>query len=173
MVAPEVAQKLDPGRNYGLWYFNEVPVPIPESGIEREIVLRARSNIAGNRAPSNAGRRLWTLTGGIARCPECSGVLEAHTVRRKYFYYQCRRRYRVGLDACSNTRCLSAPDLEERVWREFSGLLDHEQAIHDAFDGYAAFFRDTASDANRMRLAEIIEEAETERRGYIRFARDA
>ena len=53
MVAPEVAQRLDPERSYGLWYFNEVPVPIPESGIEREIVLRARANIAGNRPASS------------------------------------------------------------------------------------------------------------------------
>jgi hypothetical protein len=173
MVAPEVAQRLDLERSYGLWYFNEVPVPIPEAGIEREIVLRARASIAGNRAPSSAGRRLWTLSGGIVRCHECGGVLEPHTTHgrnRPYFYYQCRRRYRNGPEDCTNTRCLPAPDLEEMVWQEFSGLLDHEQAIHDAFDGYAAFFRDTASDANRTRLAEIIEEAETERRGYIRFA---
>jgi hypothetical protein len=170
MVAPEVAQRLDPERSYGLWYFNEVPVPIPESGIEREIVLRARSNIAGNRPASSAGRRLWTLSGGIARCSECSGVLEAHTVRGKYFYYQCRRRYRVGPDACSNTRCLPAAKLEERVWREVSGLLDHEKAVRDAFDGYAAFFQGTGSDANRKRLAGIIEKAQTERSGYLRLA---
>ncbi len=145
-------------------------MPIPEAGIGRDVVLRARANLADNRRSSSAGRRFWTLSGGIARCGACGGTLEPHTVRGKYFYYQCRRRCKVGPDACTNTRCLSAPELEEKVWREVSGLMDHEQAIRDAFDGYADFFRGTASDANLTRLAGIVEEAETERRGYLRLA---
>jgi hypothetical protein len=46
--------------------------------------------------------------------------LQPHSVpgrSGRYFYYQCRRRYKVGPDTCTNTRCLPAPDLEEKVWR--------------------------------------------------------
>ena len=119
MVEPEVAAGLERGRSYGLWHYDGIPVPIPESGIERDVVLRARSNIAGNRAPSNTGRRLWTLSGGIARCPECGGVLEPHSAPRPtktYLYYRCRRRHGNGAWACTYTRGLSAEAFEESVW---------------------------------------------------------
>jgi len=48
--------------------------------------------------------------------------------------------------------------------------VDHEQAIRDAFDGYAARFRRSASRENRARLMEIVEKLEQERRGYLRIA---
>lgn len=94
-VSPEVAAKLDPYKQYGLWCFNRlasetrqvsepgengngrrysrqvkrqvkpveecVYIPVPDSGISREVVEAARERIKNNRAPSNAGRRFWEL----------------------------------------------------------------------------------------------------------------
>src|SRR3712207_4065978 len=41
-----------------------IAVPVPDSGIPREWVMAARSSIEGNRWFSNAGHRVWELTGG-------------------------------------------------------------------------------------------------------------
>jgi site-specific DNA recombinase len=48
-----------------------VAVPVPESGIPREIVDAARMAIKDNRRHSSAGRRFWELSGGIIRCGVC------------------------------------------------------------------------------------------------------
>lgn len=48
--------------------------------------------------------------------------------------------------------------------------MDHERAIHDAYDGYIAFYRRSASGENRDRLERIVEEADAERRGFLRLA---
>lgn len=50
-----------------------IAVPVPDSGIPREIVEAARTVIKDNRVPSKAGRRFWELSGGIIRCGVCSG----------------------------------------------------------------------------------------------------
>src|SRR5215203_2357907 len=48
-----------------------VAVPVPYSGIPREVVDAARAAIKDNRAPSKARRRFWQLSGGIFRCYMC------------------------------------------------------------------------------------------------------
>jgi hypothetical protein len=102
-VTPEVAARLDPNKNYGLWLFNRlghkvrqvsepfgngcryrkahdwyhkpkeewIAVPVPDSGMPRDLIEAARAAIEGNRRPARAGRRFWELTGGIAHCGEC------------------------------------------------------------------------------------------------------
>ena len=70
----------------------------------------------------------------------------------------------------AHTRGLRAEAFEESVWEKVSGLVDHERAIRDAYDGYIAFYRRSASGENRDRLEKIVEEAEAERRGFLRLA---
>ena len=45
-----------------------IAVPVPDSGIPREVVDAARGIIKDNRAASKAGRRFWELSGGLVRC---------------------------------------------------------------------------------------------------------
>jgi site-specific DNA recombinase len=162
VVTPEVAARLDPNRNYGLWWFNRlghkvrqvsepsangrryrkthdwyqkpkeewIAVPVPDSGIPREVVGAARAAIEGNRRPARAGGRFWELAGGIARCGECGWTMCAtrSTSTKKgrtyaYDYYRCSNRDRYGLGACANSHKPRADKLEPEVWGFVSNLL--------------------------------------------------
>jgi site-specific DNA recombinase len=107
-----------------------IAVPVPDSGIPREVVEAARAAIEGNRRPARAGRRYWELTGGIARCGECGWTMCAtHSTSTKkgrtyaYDYYRCSNRDRYGLEACANSHKPRADKLEPEVWGFVSNLL--------------------------------------------------
>jgi len=104
-----------------------IAVPVPDAGLEREVVEAAREAIRHNRKTSNAGHRFWELSGGISQCAECGRrmVTSVSTGRRgkRYFYYVCPRNYEQRWGACSSTKCHRAGDLEGYVWSLVSGLL--------------------------------------------------
>lgn len=104
-----------------------IAVPVPYSGVPREVADAARAAIKDNRAPSNAGRRFWELSGGFIRCGLCGRVMNAHTTanpgKPTYFYYTCRTRYKNGMEACGNKKYQAAITVESRVWEAVSGLL--------------------------------------------------
>jgi site-specific DNA recombinase len=61
-----------------------IAVPVPDSGVPREVVDSARRTIKYNRAPSNAGRRFWELSGGLR---------PLRSVRPRYgFTHYCKSR---------------------------------------------------------------------------------
>jgi len=107
-----------------------IAVPVPDSGVPREVVEAARAAIEGNRRPARAGRRFWELTGGIARCGACGWTMCAtHSTSTKkgriyaYDYYRCSNRDRYGLEACANSHKPRADKLEPEVWGFVSNLL--------------------------------------------------
>jgi site-specific DNA recombinase len=61
-----------------------IAVPVPDSGVTREIVDAARQAIKHNRAPSNAGRRFWELSGGFVHCGLCGHVMDSHTTAKPW-----------------------------------------------------------------------------------------
>jgi site-specific DNA recombinase len=166
MVRPEVASRLDPNRDYGIWWFNRrrskttqvsvpdgnggrrykrrvrytkrpreewIAVPVPDSGVPRETVDAARLAIKHNRAPSNAGRRFWELSGGFVHCGLCGHVMDSHTTanpgRPVYFYYACRTRYKKGIEACPNGKYLAAAKVETLVWDGVTTLLKNPEQL--------------------------------------------
>jgi hypothetical protein len=99
IVSPQILKTLDPEKEYGIYWYNReyrkkrkvwsetkkkyitkvdvtsrpreewIAVPIPESGIPREIVDKARANLADNKfGVSSSSNRYWELSGGIAVC---------------------------------------------------------------------------------------------------------
>jgi hypothetical protein len=73
-----------------------IAVPVPDAGVPKEDVERARDAIRNNEKCSSAGRRFWELSGGIFRCAQCGRALVAVTTlkgpkrrRRRMFYYIC------------------------------------------------------------------------------------
>jgi len=54
-----------------------IAVPVPDSGIPRELVDAARAMVASYRSHSKADGRFWELSGGIMRCGECGRYMEA------------------------------------------------------------------------------------------------
>jgi site-specific DNA recombinase len=116
-----------------------VAVPVPYSGIPREIVDAARAAIKDNRRPSNAGRRFWQLSGGILRCGICGMGMEtqsvkAHSGTHYHHYYSCRTRHKHGDAACTHRRHHRAADLEGRVWDLVSGLLKDPERLRAGLD---------------------------------------
>jgi site-specific DNA recombinase len=104
-VPPKVAARLNPGKRYGIWWYNRrrfepkrtppkspgdfkrkyrsidkpreewIGIPVPSSGIPPELVDAARTRIGKNKAPSKNGRRYWELSGNVVRCSECGYVM--------------------------------------------------------------------------------------------------
>jgi site-specific DNA recombinase len=113
-----------------------IAVPVSDSGVPREVVDAARAAIKDNRAPSNAGRRFWELSGGFIHCGMCGRTMNAHTTanpsRLTYFYYTCRTRHKNGTGTCTNGKYHAAVTLEARTWEAVAKLLkDPEQLRAD------------------------------------------
>jgi hypothetical protein len=116
-----------------------IAVPVPDSGIPREVVDAAREVVANHRSPSKLGGRFWELSGAILRCGECGRAMEA--VDRYYkaqsgqkgviCYYRCREGNRRK-DTCSNGKSVRSDRVHAAVWELVSGLLtDPEQLRAD------------------------------------------
>ncbi len=113
-----------------------IAVPVPDAGVPRELVDRARAALKGNERSSGAGRRFWELSGGIFRCDECERALVATTTlkgaknyRRRMFYYQCATRRQVGKHACSFSRSINVKRAAAAVWDAIAALLTHPEGL--------------------------------------------
>jgi site-specific DNA recombinase len=155
-----------------------VAVPVPDSGIPREWVDRAREAIRENRAPSAAGRRVWELSGGIIKCAECGYNMMIHSVsapraKGRLFYYRCRKRNRDGAEACAHRKCHRADEVEPRVWNLISGLLkDPERlkaGLQEMIEQERAGLRGDPNQEAKAWLDKLAE-VDQERRGYLRLA---
>src|SRR5215213_1729217 len=116
-----------------------VAVPVPYSGIPREVVDAAQAAIKGNRAPSKAKRRFWQLSGGIFRCYVCDRSLATRSIwspsgKFYHHYYSCPSHNRGGNNACSNRKNRRAVDIEGRVWDLISGLLKDPVRLRAGLD---------------------------------------
>jgi len=171
LMSSDVLASLDLQAEYGAWRYSGVVVPIPSSGIPRGTVEAARRAISGNRKASSAGRRFWTLSGGILRCGVCGSRMETHTATRgkggkRYYYYRCRSAH-GGPVRCENKHVIPAESIERKV-QESVGTLNSEGAladlIQDTFEARTEFFKRLVSDATaRVRLAERLQELTAKR----------
>jgi site-specific DNA recombinase len=155
-----------------------VAVPVPDSGIPREWVDRAREAVKDNRAPSAAGRRVWELSGGIIKCGECGYNMMIHSVvasraKGRLFYYRCRKRNRDGAEACGHRKCHRADEVEPRVWDLISGLLKDpgclKAGLEVMIEQERAGLRGDPDQEVKAWL-EKLAEVDQERRGYLRLA---
>ncbi len=101
-----------------------IAVPVPDSGIPRELVEVAREAIAKNRRTSRNGGRIWELSGGVLRCDECGWTMRTVTVT-------CgRNRLRTGLDEMIERECKGTrgdPAREAKAWVEKLAEVDRER----------------------------------------------
>jgi site-specific DNA recombinase len=155
-----------------------VAVPVPDSGIPREWVDTARYTLKGNSVPSSAGRRVWEISGGIARCKECGRNMMIHSVmaplaKGRRFYYRCRSRSRDGALGCVHRKCHRAEEAEVRVWNLISGLLKDpgrlEAGLEEMIEQERAGLRGDPEQEAKTWL-ERLSEVDQERRGYLRLA---
>jgi site-specific DNA recombinase len=175
-MAREVAGRLDPGKRYGIWWFNRrrtkryqvavngpdgktykkrakitprpeaewIAVPIPDSGIPREWVDLARDAIRDNKKSSQAGRREWQLSGGLARCAECGWAMRCLTShgggrrtegKKISVYYYCSR-VSVGYEhnPCPNRKVHRVDRVEPLVWEYVSGVMKDPEGLRADID---------------------------------------
>jgi site-specific DNA recombinase len=184
-MSPDVLAQLDPEREYGIWRYADVVVPVPAAGIPRETVERARRALSEHRQSSNAGRRFWTLSSGLFRCGMCGGPMERLTVNRKKYdrcdyYYRCRRSYSVRPQPCANRHLFRAEKLEAEVWWKVHTLNADGSLtalVEDTFNQQISAIDDLVNhQANAVkrlfRLTEQLEKLEARRSGLIDLAAD-
>jgi site-specific DNA recombinase len=155
-----------------------VAVPVPDSGIPREWVDTARDTLKGNSVPSSAGRRVWEISGGIAKCKECGRNMMIHSVmapraKGRRFYYRCRSRSRDGAGGCVHRKCHRADEVEPRVWNLISSLLKDpgrlKAGLEEMIEQERAGLRGDPDQEAKTWL-EKLSEVDQERRGYLRLA---
>ena len=115
-----------------------IAVPVPDSGIPREVVDMAREALASNRRISNNGSRYWELSGGILHCGVCgwrmrTSVSHKRGSSNRYFYYHCNKRHHTA-EACPNRKNYRAGELEARVWGFVSDLLKEPERLRTGIE---------------------------------------
>jgi site-specific DNA recombinase len=108
-------------------------VPVPESGIPRQLVDTARSAIKDNRRPAPSERRFWELS-GLLRCSRCGYMMNTQTSTggrsrdNVYFYYRCGGRY-SNKNGCDHNKSHHAEEVEARVWEYVRDLLQNPKEL--------------------------------------------
>ena len=154
-----------------------IAVPVPDARVPLEWVCAARAAIKENHKHSNAGRRSWELSGGILRCGACGHAMVTHTVANKgrptYFYYFCQTRYKKDHQACVESKCIPAVELETRVWDEVSDLMKSPETLITDLERMIELERqEKCGDPNREAKVWLdkLAEVDQERRGYLKLA---
>src|SRR5215207_9087932 len=115
-----------------------VAVPVPDSGIPREIVESARHIVANNKACSSNGDRFWELSGGVLRCSECGRRMRTSVTRKsdgkRYFYFSCASRREGKHSSCINRKTHRADRIEPTVWDLVSALLTDPERLRAGLD---------------------------------------
>gem|GEM_PF-530240 len=170
--------------------WRRVPVPLRDAGLNRAVVERARERAKDvkKRPPSAVANRMWTLSGGIARCAGCGASLSPHQVKRRAsavsrggpehnLYYRCRTRFseRESGVPCGAKIYRPADELEEAVWIAVRDLLGRPDRLMREYDLYVERRKrklrgDPERDARDM--AQRLQKLERRRDGYMQMRAD-
>ena len=166
-VSEQVVTGLDPEESYGIYRFEGIPVPIPDAGIPRETVERARGAVEGHRSPSRAGNRFWELSGGIMRCAECGRAMQTLnvSVERGHLYYRCQSTQNGKNDPCTMRKNVRADAVESEVWGLVCGTILNPDQLRDDLDRMIELERqDRRGDPDKEARLWADQLAETERK---------
>lgn len=160
---------LDPERFYGLYWFGEVPVPVPWSGVGPKTAKAARERLGKHRQSSKAAGRIWELSGGVMVCASCGWRMGTTAVNRSNGrsnrYYRCTKCY--SEKKCPNNKVWNADKIEPQVWGAVRGAMGNAELLREAKERYLEAERKRLrppenAEALAGRLEEIV--AERERR---------
>jgi site-specific DNA recombinase len=155
LVLPKVAARLNSEKRYGIWWYGKmrhwmvgqkkiktsdvdcelwVAVPVPDCGIDPELVIQARQAIEDHRGAyiRNGSPRTWELSGGLVLCAHCSNRMGTNTGRNGVRYYRCNRRARFGERACIGAKTMKADYLEAEVWRRVTTFMTHPELFQES-----------------------------------------
>ena len=175
LMSPEVAGRLDPGENYGIYWFGRVhmsrnyghrngrkftverndrrewvAIPVPDSGIPPGWVKAARERIANNVRWSPNTSPLVRLRGRI-RCACGYAITNIQSSGRRY--YVCSQHRKRG--RCEHVRFHRVAETEERVERFVLSLIENPEAlrekVQERVDAERRALRNTNREARRVR----------------------
>ena len=156
-----------------------IAVPVPDSGIPREWVDRAREALKDNAKPAANSHRVWELSGGVLFCGECGCRMVAHTTVHKkrgyaHHYYRCAKRNRHGAQhACAHGKHHRAEASEGAVWDLVCALLKDPRrlraGLEELIEQERAGMRGDP-DLEATSWLEKLSEVDEERRGFLRLA---
>ena len=148
-----------------------IAVPVPDAGVPKEAVERAREALRHNEKCSSAGRRFWELSGGIFRCAQCGRALVAVMTlkgpkgrRHRMFYYICATRRQRGKLACSFSRSMNAQMAEAAVWDAVTAVLTDPENLKSDLETMIERENETRGDPEREARAWAATLAEAERK---------
>jgi site-specific DNA recombinase len=158
-------------RSPGEWIGAAVP-----AFLLRELVERARAEIAAPRPQERKNlARGWELR-GLIRCPSCGAAMTSHTAKRGeklYHYYRCHRAVDYRRGSCRQ-RMTRAVEAEEAMWGFVSRVMKDPGRILVGMDALIERKRsELRGDPEREAKAwlERLVEVDTERRrGYLKLA---
>jgi site-specific DNA recombinase len=112
-----------------------IAVPVPDSGIPRDLVDAARDTIKNNQRSASRKHRFWELAGGITRCGGCGRVMYANTItnRNNLHYFRCPTRRDNGKEACEVTH-RRADVIEAEVWESVRAVLSDPDRLRADLD---------------------------------------
>ncbi len=197
-LSPDVYSALDPGRSYGIQWYNRhktetvsepggrnktikidrprsewIAVPVPDAGIPLEWVENARKSTKDYVRPSDAGRRAWSLK-GFARC-QCGARLVPFTLvesgkgKPRYYYVCSWHRARKG--GCEYAKYYRAEEIEGRVSTFVLDLIRNPEILREQVEAEAAREKAALRDTRKQvaALAHRLAEADAERDRYNRL----
>jgi len=136
----QVGEDTREGRRYRrvqqtIWRPREewVGIPVPDSGVPRDLVDAARGAIQYNR-PSPQGTHFFELSGGVFFCGVCGRRMAPNRRRRSpespyISYYRCNTRHKRGREACSMGKSLRADVIEPLVWAHVCKMLMYPERL--------------------------------------------
>jgi hypothetical protein len=142
----------------------------------------ARGAIKDNKKFSQAGRREWQLSGGLARCAECGWAMRCLTShgggrrsegKKISFYYHCSR---VSVDydykSCPNRKAHRVDRVEPLVWEYVSGVMKDPEGLRADIDRMIELEKGTRGDPGKEagRWAGKLAEADRKRARYQEMA---
>ena len=160
-VSEDILGGLDK-EHYGVYFYQDIPVPIPDSGIAFETVSEARRRLSENVSTSKANNRVWELSGGILRCAECGRAMQSNVVKYKdptkkaHFYYRCQNLTggKAEKRKCSMKKSVNAARIEAEVWDAVRGLVDDTEALlekmHAHFEARRMELRGPGVDSEKL-----------------------
>jgi site-specific DNA recombinase len=114
-----------------------IGVPVPDSGIPRELVEAARETVKYNRSAAKAAERTWELSGGIFRCGCCGRALSSVPVggpKHRRYYYRCPNRATNGPKACRMRKNFRAEKIEAEAFEAVQRALTHPEELRTDLD---------------------------------------
>jgi nucleoid-associated protein EbfC len=149
-----------------------IAVPVPDAGVPKEDVERARDALRHNEKCSSAGRRFWELSGGIFRCAECGRALVAVVTtlkgpkgrRKRMFYYMCATRRQRDKHACSFSKSMNAQKAEAAVWDAVTAVLTDPETLRPDLETMIEREKEARGDPEREARAWAATLAEAERK---------